>query len=117
MWSATTKMVSSTAGGLIAAVGSTLCCAGPLVAVLLGVSGAGLARTFEPLRPLFIVGTVGALAYGHWTLRRLRTAACEPGTLCASSRAHTWMRATLWAATALACLLVLFPWWSRFVLG
>ena len=117
MLSVTTKTLFSTAGGLAAAVGSTLCCAGPLVAVLLGVSGAGLARTFEPLRPLFIVGTVGALAYGHWTLRRSRTAACEPGTFCASPRAQRWMTATLWTGTALACPLVLFPWWSRFVLG
>lgn len=50
MRSATTKTVFSSAGGLTAAVGSTLCCAGPLVAVLLGVSGAGPARTFD-VRP------------------------------------------------------------------
>ena len=39
-------------GGVTAAVLGSLCCMGPLVFVTLGV-GAGLATTFEPLRPVF----------------------------------------------------------------
>ena len=117
MWSGTAKTALSTAGGLAAAIGSTLCCAGPLVAVLVGVSGAGMARTFEPLRPVFVVLTVGAFAYGHWNARRLMTAACVPGSPCASPRAVRWMNGLLWAATVIAPLLLLFPWWSRYVLG
>ena len=35
-----------------AALLGSLCCVGPLVFVALGV-GAGLASTFEPLRPVF----------------------------------------------------------------
>ena len=46
----TTKTLLAATGGIAAAVGSALCCAGPLVAVALGLSGAGLAGTFEPLR-------------------------------------------------------------------
>ncbi len=45
------KATMTAFGGVGAAVGSALCCAGPLVAVTLGVSGAGLSSTFEPLRP------------------------------------------------------------------
>lgn len=121
MWSGASKTAISTVGGLVAAIGSTLCCAGPLVAVLIGVSGAGLARTFEPLRPLFVGLTIGAFAYAHWTVRRLNRAVsavgeqCAPGTACASPNGRRWINLGLWAATVLAAPLLLFPWWSRFV--
>src|SRR5216684_250220 len=51
------------------AVVSSLCCAGPLVAVAIGLSGAGLAATFEPLRPYLVAGTVLALGFGFAVLR------------------------------------------------
>jgi mercuric ion transport protein len=117
MWSGTTKATLSTAGGLAAAIGSTLCCVGPLVAVLVGVSGAGIARTFEPWRPAFVVLTVGAFAYGHWNVRRLKTAVCEPGSPCASPRTVRWINALLWVGTVIAAPVLLVPWWSRYVLG
>ncbi len=44
-------------GGAGAALASALCCAGPLLAVAAGVSGAGLAATFDPLRPWFLGAT------------------------------------------------------------
>ena len=45
------KPALSTLGALGAAIASSLCCTGPLLYVALGVGGAGLAGTFEPLRP------------------------------------------------------------------
>ena len=98
-------------------MGSALCCAGPLVAVALGVSGAGLAATFEPLRPYFVAGTVLALGSGFVVLRREDKRACEPGTLCASPLARRRMKCALWSATTIAVPLLTFPWWSGFVLG
>ena len=56
MTTSVTKTVLATTGGVAAAIASALCCAGPLVAVALGLSGAGLAATFEPLRPYFVAG-------------------------------------------------------------
>ncbi|HLG06042.1 MAG TPA: mercuric transporter MerT family protein [Gemmatimonadales bacterium] len=50
------KAVMAAIGAVAAAVGSALCCAGPLAAIALGMSGAGLAATFEPLRPYFAGG-------------------------------------------------------------
>ena len=96
------KTALASVGAVVAAVGSTLCCAGPLVAVALGMSGAGLATTFEPLRPAFVGGTVLSLGYGFYTLRREETKACVPGTLCASPVARRRMRVLLWSATVLA---------------
>lgn len=101
--------------GIAAAIGSTLCCAGPLVAVTLGLSGAGLATTFEPLRPYFVGGTLVSLGYGFVALRREEVKACEPGTLCASPTARRRMKRLLWIATAVAVPLLSFSWWSPFL--
>ena len=47
---------SSLAGGVIAGIGASICCVGPLVLVALGLGGAaaGLIAFFTPLRPIFI---------------------------------------------------------------
>jgi mercuric ion transport protein len=112
-----TKTILATAGGVAAALGSALCCAGPLFAVALGLSGAGLAATFEPLRPYFVAGTGLALGFGFFVLRREERKACEPGPRCASPITRRRMKRVLWIATALAVLLVTFPWWSALVFG
>jgi mercuric ion transport protein len=112
-----TKTALAATSGVVAAVVSTLCCAGPLVAVALGLSGAGLAATFEPLRPYFVVVTVLALGFGFVELRREEKRACEPGTLCASPIVRRRMKRALWIATIVSIPLLTFPWWSKFVLG
>ena len=117
MTTSVTKTVLAATGGVAAAVGSTLCCAGPLVAVALGLSGAGLAATFEPLRPYFVAGTILALGFGFVVRRREERKVCEPGTLCASPIARRRMKWALWIATVVALPLVTLPWWSKFVFG
>ncbi|MGH7674797.1 MAG: mercuric transporter MerT family protein [Gemmatimonadales bacterium] len=117
MATSTTKTVLAATGGVAAAVASALCCVGPLVAVALGLSGAGLAATFEPLRPYFVAGTVVALGSGFVVLHREERKACEPGTLCASPITRRRMKWALWIATAVAIPLLTVPWWSTFVLG
>ena len=104
-------------GGLTVAVGSALCCAGPLVAVAIGLSGAGFAATFEPLRPYFLGGTAVLLGLGFYLLHREEERACEPGKACADRRVRRRMRVTLWVATVLALVFGAFPWWSKFVLS
>jgi len=117
MTTSVTKTALAATGGVVAAVVSTLCCAGPLVAVALGLSGAGLAATFEPLRPYFVAGTVLALGFGFVVLRGEEKRACEPGTLCASPIARRRMKWALWTATIVSIPLLTFPWWSRFLLN
>src|SRR2546428_702277 len=80
MATSATKTVLAATGGVVAAVVSTLCCAGPLVAVALGLSGAGLAATFEPLRPYFVAGTVLALGFGFVVMHRPDRAGCRPSS-------------------------------------
>lgn len=109
------RAVLAALGAVAAAIGSVVCCAGPLVAVALGVSGAGLAATFDPLRPYFVAGTALALGFGFVTLHREERKACEPGKLCASPAARRRMKLWLWIATAIAVPLISFPWWSPLV--
>lgn len=106
------RTVAAAAGGALAAVASALCCAGPLVAVALGVSGAGMAATFEPLRPWFLALAVVALGTGFLLLRREERRSCTPGQPCATPGARRRMRGVLRAATALAILFATFPFWS-----
>lgn len=116
MPSLVSKTILAAGLGLAGAIGSALCCAGPLVAVFLGLSGAGLASTFEPLRPYFVGATGLFLGLGFVALRQEERKACEPGRLCASPVWRRRMKVALWIATAVAVPLVTFPWWSQFLL-
>lgn len=107
----------SALGAVGAAIGSALCCAGPLVAVALGLSGAGIAARFEPLRPYFLGAAGLLLGWGFLTAYRPERERCEPGAACASPAARRRLRRWLWTASGLVLLFATFPWWSRFVLS
>jgi mercuric ion transport protein len=104
------------AGGVGAAFVSALCCAGPLLAVAVGVSGAGLAATFDPLRPWFLGATAAFLLFGFWMVDREERKACESGKPCADPRTRRRMKIMLWIATGVAVLLATFPSWQTLVL-
>ena len=110
--------LAAACGAVGAAFLASLCCVGPLVFVAFGV-GAGLASTFEPLRPLFTALTVVLLAVGFYVVygrRRGRAAevggACTLDGTCAVPRNRTRDRYLLWIATILALVFLTFPQWS-----
>lgn len=101
-------------GGLAAAGLSSLCCIGPILFVTLGV-GAGMASTFEPLRPLFGALMFALLGIGFYTVygrRRAPADVCGPHGVCERPRKRGWEKFLLWGATALALVLWTFPQWS-----
>jgi mercuric ion transport protein len=106
--------VLASLGAIGAAFVASLCCIGPLVFVTFGV-GAGLASTFEPVRPLFTVLTIGLLAVGFYVVYGKKPAveASAPDGMCAVPRNRTRDRVLLWIATALALVLLTFPRWSK----
>lgn len=104
------------AGSVSAALASALCCAGPLIAVVAGVSGAGLATTIEPLRPWFLGATVIFLLLGFWLLDREERKACEPGRPCADQGSRRRMKIMLRVATVAAVIFATFPSWQGLVL-
>lgn len=107
--------IGATAGALGAASAASLCCIGPLLFVTFGV-GAGLASTFEPLRPFFTVLTIGFLALGFYVVygrRRTAGVVCASDGSCAVPRARRRDVLLLWTATLLAIVLLTFPRWSN----
>lgn len=106
-------------GGVTAAFLGSLCCAGPLLFVTLGV-GAGLASTFEPLRPLFGVLMIVLFAAGFYAVygRRFAVArrATQGGAACAVPPPRRREQIILWVAALLAVVLWTFPTWSLWLI-
>lgn len=97
--------------GVGAAFLASLCCIGPILFVTIGV-GAGLASTFEPLRPLFTVLTILGLGFGFYIVYRRRAETCEPGAACERPRDYRRDKILLWGAAVLAMLFWSFNYWS-----
>jgi mercuric ion transport protein len=103
-------------GAIGAAFLASLCCIGPVLFVTIGV-GAGLASTFEPLRPVFSALTVGMLIAGFYVVyRKQPAAACAPDGSCPKPKSRVRDKVLLWSATGIAVLLLTFPEWSRLLL-
>jgi mercuric ion transport protein len=101
-------------GATVVAIFGTLCCAGPVAVVLLGVGGAVATARFEPYRPYFIAMSIVLLAFGFWRLRRARRYACL------SRREAMWLPRMLWLGAILTALTAaltvaqpLFVWLAR----
>ena len=114
--SAGRRGLAAAAGAIGAAFLASLCCVGPLLFVTLGV-GAGLASTFEPLRPVFTVLTVALLAVGFYVVYGRKPAstevvACAPDGTCAVPPNRTRDRVLLWIAAVVALVFLTFPQWS-----
>lgn len=103
-------------GSVIAALGASACCLGPVVFSILGAGALSVASTkLEPLRPLFVGLTAVLLSAAFVvTYRRTPAEACAPGETCppAGNRAA---KIILWVATIVALLLVTFPYYIDWV--
>lgn len=123
------RAVVTSVGGVTAAFIGSLCCAGPLLFVTLGV-GAGLASTFGPLRPLFGAAMVGFFGFGFYRVYGSRSAdvsapAASPeddqtrvtvGGACELPRRRKREAVMLWTAAGIALVLWTFPTWSQVLL-
>lgn len=105
----------SNLGAVGSGLASALCCIGPIVYVSLGV-GAGLASTFEPLRPWFLGGALLFLGLGFRRVYVRPPRSCEEGGSCENEeearRKHGRQKVLLWASTGLVVLFATFPLWS-----
>lgn len=97
------------AGGLAALLAST-CCLGPLVLVMVGVSGAwiGNLTALEPYRPAFLGAALVAMFFAY---RRIFWPAqqCQPGEVCAMPRVRRGYRIMFWMVAALLLVAFSFP--------
>lgn len=96
-------------GSVLAAITASLCCIGPLVAVLLGASGFAASAVFEKWRPVFLGVTFSLLALAWYLTYRKPKAACAEGSACATKPVSKWNKMVLWFATGVVLLMAAFP--------
>lgn len=97
--------------GMLAAIGASVCCVGPLVLLALGIGGSwvGSLTVMQPYRPFFI-GL--ALLFLGLTFRKLYLVpqVCAPDTPCADPRQIQRQRLTFWIVALLLLGLLAVPW-------
>src|SRR6266478_4133930 len=97
-------------GSVIAAVAASICCIGPLVAVMLGVGSLAAASRLQKWRSLFLGVTFVLLGVAWYlTYRKPKAEACADGTACAARPRAKGGKVVLWVATALAVALAALP--------
>ncbi len=96
---------------IIAALLASVCCVGPFVLVMLGISGTwiGNLTAFAPYKPIFILFTIGFLVAGFYSIYRKPKEECEPGSLCANPQTKKVQKVGLWIATAVVVVLLILP--------
>ena len=107
-------------GSVAAAFGASVCCIGPIVAAMFGMTSLAALVKYEPLRPFFASVTVVLLIAAFYATYRKRPAeACASGSAC-DVRPDRWRRTnriTLWITAVLALIVLTFPTWSTWLLG
>jgi len=100
----------SLVAGVLAGIGASVCCVGPLVLLALGISGAwiGNLTALQPYRPIFIGLT---LLFIGLAFRRLYLVpqVCAPGTPCADPQTSKRQRMIFWIVAMLLLGLLAVP--------
>jgi len=101
--------VYSYLGSIISAVLASICCIGPLVFVLLGLSGAAFFAKFEQYRWLFGAIALVFLALSFYITYRDR-GSCAPDTSCAVNPGRRKLnKILLWVSAVLVVGFILSP--------
>jgi len=100
-------------GAVLAAIGASVCCVGPLLLISLGIGGAWMSTftSMETVRPYFIVLTLIFIGLGYRKLY-LVPDSCEEGKACATSEVKHKQRLIFWSGSASILLLLAFPWYA-----
>jgi len=106
---------ASLGGGMVAAISASLCCIGPVAAVLLGAGGFAAAGFFARWRPVLLTVTFAFLAVAWFLTYRKPGGECADGT-CATTPTSAWSKIALWIATGFVLVAAGFPALSSAVL-
>ena len=94
--------------GVFAGLLASLCCIGPLVLTILGVSGAAALAKFDAIRGPLIFLVIVIFSFTGYTLYKKRKV-CEPGSICADPKKYRKMLVVYWAGLVIAALGLLSP--------
>jgi mercuric ion transport protein len=100
-------------GTVLAAIGASICCVGPLLLLSLGIGGAWMSTltSMESVRPFFILLTLVLIGLGYRKLYVLPEN-CEESKACALPENIHKQRMIFWIGSALILLLLAFPWYA-----
>jgi mercuric ion transport protein len=103
----------SLVAGILAAIGASVCCVGPLVLLALGIGGAWISNltAFEPYRPLFIGLTLLFLGLAFRKLY-LVPQVCTPEMPCADPQTTQRQRLIFWSVAVPLLGLLAVPWFA-----
>ena len=99
-------------GTVLTSLGASMCCILPVAVAFLGVGSAALGARLEPLRPYFLVLTIGFLGFAFYREYRPRKE-CAPGDLCAAPRNRRRQRILFWVMALVVLVLVTFPYYAN----
>jgi mercuric ion transport protein len=102
--------VSSLIAGLLAALGATACCFGPLLLVSIGLGGAWVSslRALEAYQPVFAVLTLAFIGLAFHRLY-IQPRRCAPGEVCAMPAVLKRQRIVFWIVIAIIAAMFAFP--------
>lgn len=100
-------------GAVLAAIGASICCVGPLLLLTLGIGGAWMSTltSMETVRPFFFILSLIFIGLGYRQLY-LIPEDCEDGATCATPEVKQRQRMIFWIGSALILLLLAFPWYA-----
>ena len=98
-------------GGMLASIGASACCVGPLLLLSMGIGGAwiGNLTALERYRPVFIVLVIVFLGLAFRQLYFVKQS-CASEANCVADRTLNAQRVIFWIAAPLLFGLVAVPW-------
>ncbi|OBS09759.1 mercuric transporter MerT family protein [Acidihalobacter prosperus] len=106
------------AGAIVAGVGASACCFGPLILLGLGISGTWIASltALEPYRPLFIALVAMFLLLAFRRLYR-NEKTCDDGQACAIPEVRRRQRFIFWSVGVILLVVLALPDIAPYLLG
>ncbi len=105
----------TTIGAVLAAIGASACCVGPLVLLSLGVGGAWVSTltSLEAIRPVFIVLSLVFIGLGYRKLY-LIPSNCKESDACELFDVQKNQKIIFWVVSVLILFLLAFPWYAPY---
>jgi mercuric ion transport protein len=110
------KTQASLAAGVLAAIGATACCFGPLLLVTLGFGGVWAARmqSLAALQPVFVGLTLLFMGFAFHRLY-IKPRRCAPGEVCEAPLVLRRRRVAFWVVVALIAVMAAFPFFADYL--
>lgn len=97
-------------GGVVASMIASICCIGPLILTILGISGGAVLAKLEVVRIPMMISVLVLFSVAGFSLYRKRNR-CEPGSVCANPKKYRKMVVFYWLGLVVAVLEITSPRW------